>query len=62
MSIRRGDSGEALAVVGCSADALQAVLCIVDGEHHFWPPQPIVVVLIPARSQSLEFEIFHRRM
>ena len=42
-----GDGGEALAVVGGAADAVQAELRVVDGEHDFGPPQPVVVVLIP---------------
>ena len=47
-----GDGGEALAVVGGAADALQAKLSVVDGEHNPGPPQPVVVVLVP-ESASL---------
>lgn len=42
-----GDSGEALGVVGGGADAVQAVLGVVDGEDHLGPPEAVVVVAVP---------------
>ena len=42
-----GDGGEALAVVGGAANAVQAKLRVVDGEHDLGPPQPVAVILIP---------------
>ena len=46
-----GDGGEALAVVGGGADAVQAELRVVDGEHNSGPPQPVVVVLTPESTR-----------
>lgn len=40
-------SGEALGVVGSGADAVEAILGVVDGEHDLGPPQAVVDVAVP---------------
>ena len=47
-----GDGGEALAVVGGAADAVQAELRVVDGEDDPGPPQPVAVVLVPESAST----------